>query len=153
MNEPILNEQDRAEITKILGAMTGDVQVDLYTRRSSILVPGQEPCETCPDTEQLLTEVAASWTVSLILSLSAATDPEPARAAGLEGIQPALTFRSPAAKGTLRYLGLPAGYEFRTLLDVLLAVSKGESGLSDEAKEKVRKVSQPVKLQVFVTPG
>lgn len=153
MAEPILSEHERSEVGKILGVLKGEVAVDLYTRRSSIVAPGQPECETCPDTEQLLTEVASINDKIKLTVHDGAVDPEPARKAGLEGIVPALTFRSAAVKGTLRYLGLPAGYEFRTLLDVLIAVANGESGLSPEAKEKVAKVSQPVKLQVFVTPG
>ncbi len=52
----------------------------------------------------------------------------------------------------IRFYGLPAGYEFATLLDAILSVSQGDSGLKPENKEKLAKVSQPVHLQVFVTP-
>ena len=153
MAEPIMSEQDRAEVKKILDEMKGDVEVALYTRRSSIVAPGQPACETCPDAEQLLTEVA-SINDKIKLSIhDSAVDPEPARKAGLEGVYPALTFRSPATKGTLRYLGLPAGYEFRTLLDTLLSVSSGDSGLAPTSKQLLAKVAKPVHLQVFVTPG
>ena len=154
MAEPIMTEQDRAEVKKILDEMKGDVEVALYTRRSSIVVPGGEPvCETCPDAEQLLGEVA-SLNDKIKLSIhDAAVDAEPARKAGLEGSYPALTFRSPATKGTLRYLGLPAGYEFRTLLETLIAVSSGDSGLAPTSKQQLAKVAKPVHLQVFVTPG
>ena len=142
MTEPILSEHERTEVGKILAVMTGDVSVDLHTRRSKIVVPGQPECETCPDTEQLVTEVASLNPHIKLTVHDSAGDPVPL-----------LTFTSEKTKGTLRYLGLPAGYEFRTLLDVLIAVANGDSGLSPEAKEKVSKVSQPVKLQVFVTPG
>ena len=151
--EPIMSEQDRAEVKKILDELTGEVAVDLYTRRSTIVVPGVPACETCPETEQLMSEVASLNPNIKVTVHDASIDPEPARAAGLEGIHPAMTFKSPAVKGTLRYLGIPAGYEFRTLLDTLLAVGNGNSGLSDEARKSLEKVSQPVKLEVFVTPG
>ncbi len=52
----------------------------------------------------------------------------------------------------IRFYGLPAGYEFATLLDAILSVSRGDSGLKRENKEKLAKVSEPVHLQVFVTP-
>lgn len=52
----------------------------------------------------------------------------------------------------IRFYGIPAGYEFSTLLDAILAVSKGDSGLPEETKEKLRGVTQPLHLQVFVTP-
>ena len=52
----------------------------------------------------------------------------------------------------IRFYGLPAGYEFATLLDVILSVSQEDSGLKAENREKLAKVSQPVHLEVFVTP-
>ncbi len=142
MTETILNEHERTEIGKILGVMKGEVQVDLHVRKSQLIVPGRPPCETCPDAEQLITEVASINDKIKLTVHDDAEDPIPR-----------YEFRSPAIKGTLRYLGLPAGYEFRVLLDLLIAAANGDSGLSSEAKEKVAMVSQPVMLQVFVTPG
>jgi glutaredoxin-like protein len=52
----------------------------------------------------------------------------------------------------IRFYGLPAGYEFASLLDAILSVSHSDSGLKAENKEKLAKLSQPVHLQVFVTP-
>ncbi len=52
----------------------------------------------------------------------------------------------------IRFYGLTAGYEFSSLLDAILDVSKGDSGLKEESKEKIRKINQPLHLEVFVTP-
>ncbi|MGH7972291.1 MAG: protein disulfide oxidoreductase, partial [Limisphaerales bacterium] len=52
----------------------------------------------------------------------------------------------------IRYYGMPAGYEFSTVLDAILDVSKGESGLAEESRETLSQLSQPVHLEVFVTP-
>ncbi len=52
----------------------------------------------------------------------------------------------------IRFFGLPAGYEFSTLLDAILAVSKGDSGLQPESREKLAKLTQPIHLEVFATP-
>lgn len=152
--EPILSEADRTEVKKILDdGLTGDVSVDLYTRRSSLIVPGMETSETGPIAERLLGEVAALHPKIRLTVHDAAVEPDAARAAGVEGVDPAIVFRGAGVKGTLRYLGLPAGYEFRTLLDTLVAVSRGESGLSAPARAELARVQKKVHLQVFVTPG
>ena len=152
--DSILSEGDRTEVKKILDeGLSGEVSVDLYTRRSSLVVPGMQASETGPIAEKLLGEVAALHPKIKLTVHDAAVDPEPARAAGVEGIDPAIVFRGPAVKGTLRYLGLPSGYEFRTLLDTLVSVSSGDSGLSQPARAEVAKVQKKVNLQVFVTPG
>src|SRR5208283_5120888 len=52
----------------------------------------------------------------------------------------------------IRFYGLPAGYEFSTLLDAILAVSRGDSGLLPASREKLAKLAQPLHLEVFVTP-
>ena len=144
-----MSEQDRVEVKKILEVMTGEVQVDLYTKRAPLIaVPGVEPCETCPETEQLLAEVA-----SLNDKIKVTVHEKSAEGDDVQGIFPLMEFRGAGVKGKLRYFGIPAGYEFRTLLDTLVAVSSGESGLSEESKKDLSKVSQPVAMQVFVTPG
>lgn len=52
----------------------------------------------------------------------------------------------------IRFYGVTAGYEFSSLLDAILDVSKGDSGLGEESKEKLKKIAQPLHLEVFVTP-
>jgi alkyl hydroperoxide reductase subunit AhpF len=52
----------------------------------------------------------------------------------------------------IRMYGLPSGYEFGTLIDAILDVSSGESGLSDPTKKALAEVQRPVHIQVFSTP-
>jgi alkyl hydroperoxide reductase subunit AhpF len=52
----------------------------------------------------------------------------------------------------IRFYGLPAGYEFSALLDGIVTVSKGDSGLQPESREKLAKLTQPLHLEVFSTP-
>jgi hypothetical protein len=52
----------------------------------------------------------------------------------------------------VRFLGLPGGYEFSTLLADVVDVSKGRTDLSAEALALVRAIDTPVHIQVFVTP-
>ena len=52
----------------------------------------------------------------------------------------------------IRLSGIPAGHEFTTLINDIVMVSKQDSGLSPEIREKLSKLEEPVNLQVFVTP-
>jgi glutaredoxin-like protein len=52
----------------------------------------------------------------------------------------------------IRFYGIPAGYEFSTLLDAIVSVSRRDSGLSAETKAKLAAIRRPISLQVFVTP-
>lgn len=52
----------------------------------------------------------------------------------------------------IRMYGLPSGYEFGTLVEAILDVSRGDSGLSDETRTALKEVTRPVHVQVFSTP-
>lgn len=52
----------------------------------------------------------------------------------------------------MRFYGLPTGYEFGTLVDAILLVSSGESGLSEQTKSALKELSRSVHIQVFSTP-
>jgi glutaredoxin-like protein len=51
----------------------------------------------------------------------------------------------------IRFYGMPAGYEFATLLETMKLVSNRDSGLSSEIKEKLKALNKPVDIKVFVT--
>jgi glutaredoxin-like protein len=53
----------------------------------------------------------------------------------------------------IRILGIPAGYEFTSLVRDVLMVSSRDSGLSPETRAYLKDLKQPVHLQVFVTPS
>jgi alkyl hydroperoxide reductase subunit AhpF len=52
----------------------------------------------------------------------------------------------------VRFYGLPSGYEFGTLIEAILDVGSGQSGLSAETRQALAQVARPVHLQVFSTP-
>jgi alkyl hydroperoxide reductase subunit AhpF len=52
----------------------------------------------------------------------------------------------------IRMYGLPSGYEFGTLVDAILDVSSGQSGLSEETRKALGGLAHPVHIQVFSTP-
>jgi alkyl hydroperoxide reductase subunit AhpF len=52
----------------------------------------------------------------------------------------------------IRMYGLPSGYEFGTLVDAILDVSSGDSGLSEATRAALKEVAQPAHVQVFSTP-
>ena len=52
----------------------------------------------------------------------------------------------------IKYCGIPSGYEFSSFIEDIKHVSTGTNHVSDEAKEKLKSISKPVKIMVFVTP-
>lgn len=52
----------------------------------------------------------------------------------------------------VRFFGIPSGYEFVTLIEDIVDVSRGKSRLSAKAVEITRTINEPLHIQVFVTP-
>jgi len=52
----------------------------------------------------------------------------------------------------VRFFGLPMQYDFGVLIDGIVDVSKGESGLDPATVEALKALTKPVHLQVFSTP-
>jgi glutaredoxin-like protein len=65
---------------------------------------------------------------------------------------PALAILGAETDYGIRFYGLPSGHEFGTLVDAVLDVSSGDSGLGPETREALGALTQPVHLQVFSTP-
>ena len=53
----------------------------------------------------------------------------------------------------LRYRGIPAGYEFASLLEDITMLGRDGHGLSDEVVAQLEALPDEVQLQVFVTPS
>jgi len=52
----------------------------------------------------------------------------------------------------IRFYGVPAGYEFGTLVDAILDASSGDSALAEETREALGRLERNVHIQVFSTP-
>ncbi len=54
--------------------------------------------------------------------------------------------------GYIRYTGMPAGEEIRGLIETLIRLSTGDSGLSQSTVETLSKLKGLVRIEVIVTP-
>jgi len=127
------------------------VTLDLFVEpRSPIVVPGRAPCELCEETRALLEDVASLSDRITLAVHDIDAEPDLARELGIARV-PTLVLRG-AARGVVRYIGIPAGLEFGTLLDDLVAVSSGTTRLGQASRQKLAALVRPVHVQVFVTP-
>jgi alkyl hydroperoxide reductase subunit AhpF len=138
----LLRDEDVAEIRRRLGEMTAPVKIIHFTQELNL--------ECGSETRQVLEELAGLSDHLFLEVYDFILDKEKVAEYGVDKV-PATVIRDEKDYG-IRYYGMPAGYEFSTVLDAILDVSKGESGLGTESKERLTGLSQPVHLQVFVTP-
>jgi len=78
-------------------------------------------------------------------------DGERAKELGIERI-PAIAVLGETQDYGVRFYGLPTGYEFGSLVEAILDVSRGSSGLSDETRAGLAALDKDVRVRVFSTP-
>ena len=138
----IIRDDDATEIRERLREMVEPVKLIHFTQELNL--------EYGLETRRLLEEVAALSDKLTLEVHNFLIDKEKVTEYGVDKV-PATVIRNGKDYG-IRFYGIPAGYEFSTFLDAILNVSKGDSGLKPESKEKLATVTEPLHLEVFVTP-
>ena len=148
---PTISQKDQETIRNLFDKEVKEpVQLVYFTQKESPLtVPGQE-CQYCRDTRELLEEVSSLSDKVELAVHDLVGDEELARTAGIDKI-PAIEIKG-KAKGRVRFFGIPAGYEFSTLIEDIMDVARGETKLSAATKAQLATLTTPVHIQVFVTP-
>ena len=110
----------------------------------------EQECMYCAETHKLMEEVAELSDKISLEVFDFVADKEQVKKYSIDKI-PATVVEGPRDYG-IRFFGVPSGYEFGTLVEAIILASKGDSGLKPETREALAQLSEPVHLQVFVTP-
>jgi len=124
---PLISEKDQQTLQKLFEELEGDVTITNFTQHESLLiVPGQE-CDYCKETRELLEEVTALSDKLHLETKDFVGDKQEADSLGVTRI-PGFVLQG-SGKGKIRFFGIPAGYEFSTLVEDILDLSKGTTTL------------------------
>jgi glutaredoxin-like protein len=138
----LLNEQIRKEVKSMLGDVSNPVTFKVFTQEFE--------CQYCNETRGLVEEVAALSDKLSVEVYDFVNDKAVADGLGIDKI-PAVAIVGAKDYG-IRLYGIPAGYEFGSLIEDIKLVSGGDSGLSPETRKMVAGLTKPVRIQVFITP-
>jgi glutaredoxin-like protein len=144
-----LDEKTQAQVREMLAPIQTPVEVVLFIT-AGLELPGQE-VGLQRETLGLLREVVALNPNLSLEQRSLHADPE-AQALGLSHAPTILLREKGSQRHNIRFLGLPAGYEFSTLIEALLMLGTGETKLGEKSQADLQKVASPVRMQAFVTP-
>ena len=119
-----------------------------------ILFTAESECQYCTETRQI-TEEVTGLSDNLALEVYDFTADESVTELYNIDKFPALVVMAggdtPRDYG-IRYYGVPAGYEFSSLVHDIIMVGGGEVELAEETNAWLAGLTQPVHFQVFVTP-
>lgn len=144
---PLLDDNIQPQVRKALEGMAEPVKLVMFSQEAGAL-----ECEFCAETRALIEEIAALAPAGK-LSVEVhdfVTDKAAAEAYQVDKI-PAIAIVGAKDYG-IRLYGIPSGYEFSTLMDDIMAVSRGEHGLSAATQAAIAKITKPIHIQVYVTP-
>jgi thiol-disulfide isomerase/thioredoxin len=170
----IIGPAERERLRTILERdLVADVHLLLFVQPpSGLFVPGREEPQTGRQTRLLLEELAGlsprlhlevhnprsepdlarAWGVERSPALLIRPWPDGAPAEGAEGAAPEGAEGAAPEGGVVRFFGLPSGYELATILEDIADVSRRRTRLSDATRERLAGLTEPLHLQVFVTP-
>ncbi len=153
---PLLKDQDRQALQQTFAEMPGRVRLIFFTQALD--------CETCEITGKILEEIAPLGEKIELVKYNFAIDKDKVSYYNIARIPAIAILRleeSPIASGEpelrehdygIRFYGVPAGYEFMSLIGSILDVSVGDSQLTPLSRELVAHVKEPTHIQVFTTP-
>lgn len=138
----ILAEKDREQLIKIFKPIVNDVRIVMFTQEFE--------CEYCKVTRELLEAVSE---ISDKISLEVHDFVREAGLAKNYGVDkiPAFALLGDHDYG-IRFYGVPTGYEFSSLVEDIIDVSRRDPGLPNEVLTQLSRVNQPVHIQVMISP-
>ena len=145
---PLISEKD-AEFLR------NEFEVNLVNPVKLVMFTQAVECQFCAETRQIVEEIANLSPKITAEIYNFVTDKAVAELYDVEKIPAIAILRVEDDEDKdygIRFYGIPSGYEFTTVIEDIVDVSKGESGLQPKSKEAVAGITEPVHFQVFVTP-
>ena len=139
---PMLDGKVINELKESFSELKNEVTLKYFTQESE--------CQFCSQTRELLQELADISDRIKLQLFDFVKDKSEVDKHGIDKI-PATVVMGDTDRG-IRFYGIPAGYEFGTLIEAVKMVSSGKLDLSKESMEYLDSLKKDVHLQVFVTP-
>lgn len=138
----IFDEQQKTYIAKALTLVKNIVKISYFTQEMESTY--------CTVTREMLTELSALSPKIDIKIYDLVKDLQLAEKFKIDKI-PATIIHKGDGSG-IRFFGVPAGYEFQSLLEDIITVGNNESPLSLEAILEIGKIKTPLHIEVIVSP-
>jgi glutaredoxin-like protein len=139
-----IGERDRKTIEKRLQPLVRPVKLVVFSQ--------ERECQFCRETRELLQELAGLSDKIQVEVKDFVTDSAEAARLGIDKIPAFAVLGEDGTDYRIRFYGIPAGYEFVSLLESIEMVSKRDSGLTPTTRQALAGLAKPLHLQVFVTP-
>jgi len=139
----LIQQKERDFLTKEFAQkLVNDVKIVVFSQ--------EIPCSFCRETVEVAQELANISPKIKVEIYDFVKDQMKVKEFRIDKI-PAMVVMGAKDYG-VRFYGVPAGYEFTSLIGSITDVSRGDSGLSQKTRDLLKTIDQSVHIQVFVTP-
>ena len=140
---PLLTEEVTADLRKAFENLTNPVRLVVFSQ--ALADPISE------EVKRLVEELAALDSRLVAETRNFVLDKERVEELGIERI-PAIAVLGETTDYGIRHYGLPTGYEFGSLVESIIDVSRGASLLGEATKTALAQLERDVRVRVFSTP-
>jgi len=138
----LIKEEQQKQIKDLFKKLEGNVKLVFFTQEME--------CPFCSQARELIQDVTSLSDGKITLEIyDFVADKDKVEMYKIDKI-PAIVIEGQKDYG-IRLFGIPAGYEFTSFMSSIMMVSKGDPGLTDETKEALSKLKEPVHIRVFTT--
>jgi glutaredoxin-like protein len=138
----MIQEKDRTQILTLFNALQNKVKIITFTQEFE--------CEFCRMTRELLEELKQLSEKIMVEVYDFVKDADIVKKYDIDKI-PATVLIGERDYG-IRFYGVPAGYEFTSLIEDILDVSRHEPNLPEDIMTELAKIDQHVHIQVLISP-
>ena len=145
--EALLNDDIKSQVKEAFAQIDNPVEVLFFGQK--------EDCEYCDQTLQLVEEVTALSDQIHLSRHDVDTNADMAEKYNVDktpGLVIASRENGQLVDYGVRFAGVPSGHEFSSLIQDIILVSGRDSNLSEQTRDMLADLKEPVSLQVFVTP-
>jgi alkyl hydroperoxide reductase subunit AhpF len=136
--EPLLDAETRLEAKKRFASMASTVQLDYFVPKTS----------------------TDNFCITLLKELESLTDKikvsvhyvESGPSKKVNENQSLIVIRGQYVRGDPRFYGIPTGHEFGAFLQAVILASSSNESMAGPIANFSKNITQPIKLEVFVTP-
>jgi glutaredoxin-like protein len=149
----MLTDDDREFLLgRFRDELKDDVTIIAFTKKQEGLEsPGLE-CEFCRETEELMVELKELSDKIKLDIREFSPDDAVVKDLGIDKLPALIITSCDEAHTAVRYFGIPGGFEFSSLVEDIIDLSRRSTDLDQTTKDKVKGVQKDIHIQVFFTP-
>lgn len=141
---PLMDQDTQNQVRDLLAVVTSPVNLHLFTQ--------EYECGYCKETRQIAEEVAELSDQVTLHVHDFVDDSALAESLQIDKIPAIAVMGANDQDYGIRFYGIPSGYEFTSLLEAIIAMGTGANDLDKSTLAFLDTLTEPLHLQVFVTP-